>query len=80
MALLGRSARSPHALAGRSMLGAGELPEAVIRPTVCAADLVCVPVGGANASTGLCASLVRRCKLKPVLELGSAWYQRLKLK
>jgi len=57
MALLGRAARSPHALAGRSMLGAAELSEAVIRPTVCAADLVCVPTGGARASIGLCTSL-----------------------
>jgi hypothetical protein len=57
MALLGRAARSPHALAGRSMLGAAELPEAVIRPSVCAADLVCLPAAGANPSNGLCTSL-----------------------
>ena len=57
MALLGHAARSPHALAGRSRLGAGKSPEAAIRPAVCAADLVCVPTGGANASSGLCASL-----------------------
>ena len=57
MVSLGRAARSPHALAGRSMLGAGELPEAVIRPIVCVADLVCVPTGGgARASIGLCTS------------------------
>jgi len=54
MAVLGRAARSPHALAGRSMLGARELPAAALRPAVCAADLVCVPTAAAVPTSGVC--------------------------
>jgi len=45
------------------MLGDGGLPEAALRPAVCAADLVCVPTGGVSASSGLCASLVGWCTM-----------------
>ena len=70
--MLGRAARSSHALAGHSMLGAGKSPAAVIRPAVCAVDLVCVPAGGTNASSGLCASVDTYASITepPIMTLG----------